>query len=317
MQIKSWENSRVLITGSSGFVGKSLVSYLLSKKAKVLGLSRHPHNLAYEKKVDVANKSTLSAVFKRFKPDVCFHLASEALVESGSVDPYGTFNNNIASALNILEISRRYNIHRLIIASTSHVYGRAPLPYREDEPPKPSRPYETSKTCVDLIAQSYADSYNLPVLIPRFVNIYGPGDLNFSRIIPKTMRSVVNGKNPTMWGGDAKREYLYIDDAIRAYSMLGQITDAHLESNRIYNVGTGKPISVKELMRKIIGMSSQELSVEKIEDGREDELPAQVVSWDKMKRIFDWKPLMNLDRGLWSTLQWYKREQGEKHDSTD
>ena len=237
-------------------------------------------------------------MFKQFKPDACFHLASEALVESGSKEPYGTFNNNITSALNVLEISRSYNIHRIIIASTSHVYGAAPLPYREDEPPRPSRPYETSKTCVDLIAQSYADSFNLPVLIPRFVNIYGPGDLNFSRVIPKTMQSVVNGKNPIMWGGNAKREYLYIDDAIRAYSMLGQITDVQLEKNRIYNIGTGKPISVRDLMTKIIGMSSKELCIDKTEDGREEELLSQVVSWDKMRRSMKWMPRTTLDRGL-------------------
>lgn len=311
MQIKSWENSRVLITGSSGFIGRHLVSYLLGKKAKVLGLSRHPHNVALEKKVDVANKSELLAAYKQFKPDACFHLASESLVESGSKEPYGTFNNNITSALNVLEISRIYNIHRIIIASTSHVYGKAPVPYREDESPRPSRPYETSKTCVDLIAQSYADSFNLPVLIPRFVNIYGAGDINFSRVIPKTMQSVVSGKNPTMWGGNAKREYLYIDDAIRAYGMLGQITDAQLEKNRIYNVGTGKPISVRDLMTKIIGISSKELRIDKTEDGREEELLNQVVSWDKMRGIFDWMPRTTLDRGLWLTYQWYKTIQGE------
>ena len=229
MQIKSWENSRVLVTGSAGFIGRHLLAHLQKKKAIVLGLARHPHNLTVEKKVDVSSKKDLMAVFTQFRPDVCFHLASESLVEAGSRQPYETFNNNITSALNVLEVSRSFNIRRIIIASTSHVYGKAPVPYREDEPAKPSRPYETSKTCVDLIAQSYADSFNLPVLIPRFVNIYGPGDLNFSRIIPKTMMSVVHGKNPTLWGGSAKRQYMYVDDAIRAYSMLGQITDTQLE----------------------------------------------------------------------------------------
>lgn len=306
MQIKSWENSRVLVTGSAGFIGRHLLAHLQKKKAIVLGLTRHPHNLTIEKKVDVSSKKDLMAAFAQFKPHVCFHLASESLVESGSKEPYETFNNNITSALNVLEVSRSFNIRRIIIASTSHVYGKAQIPYREDEPAKPSRPYETSKTCVDLIAQSYADSFNLPVLIPRFVNIYGPGDLNFSRVIPKTMMSVAHGKNPTLWGGGAKRQYLYVDDAIRAYSMLGQITDAQLEKNRIYNVGAGKPISVRELMTKIIALGSQKLSIDKIEDEREDELLNQVVSWDKMRRSMKWMPRTTLDRGLWLTYQWYK-----------
>lgn len=312
MQIKSWENSRILITGSSGFIGRNLVSYFLKKKAKVLGLSRHPYNVAVEKKVDVASKKELLNACVQFKPDACFHLASEALVESGFKEPYETFHNNVVSALNVLEVSRKLKIQRTIIASTSHVYGKTTIPYREDEPPRPSRPYETSKTCVDLIAQSYADSYNLPVLIPRFVNIYGPGDINDSRIIPKTMQRVITGKNPTMWGGSAKRQYLYIDDAIRAYSMLGQITDTNLEKNRIYNVGAGKPISVRDLMMKIIALSTKELSIDKIEDGREEELLEQVVSWEKIKRTLKWMPKTTLDRGLWLTYQWYKTVTGEK-----
>jgi len=233
-------------------------------------------------------------------------LASDAIVEFGSKEPYQTFSNNIVSALNILEASRICHIGRLIIASTSHVYGKASLPYHENEPARPSRPYETSKTCVDLMAQSYADSYNLPVLIPRFVNIYGPGDTNISRVIPKTIQSVVQGKNPTMWGGNAKREYLYIDDAIQAYNLLGQITDVQLEKNRIYNVGTGDPISVRELLLKIIALSSQKLSITKIENGREEELREQIVSSEKIKRVMKWAPQVNLDRGLSLTYEWYK-----------
>lgn len=310
MQITSWANSRVLVTGSSGFIGTHLVEYLLSKKAKVLGISRTPRTPSVEISVDVTNRAAVSEVVGRFKPDACFHLASEALVESGSREPYGTFQNNIISALNILEISRSHNIHRTIIASTSHVYGKAALPYCEDEPARPSRPYETSKTCVDLIAQSYADSYNLPVLIPRFVNIYGPGDVNFSRIIPKTMQSVVRGDNPTMWGGSIKREYLYIDDAIRAYSLLGRITDKQLEKNRIFNVGTGVPISVRDLIAKIILVSSKTLSIDKVDDGRPEELHEQVVSWDKIKRTMKWSPKTDLDSGLKLTYNWYKTEGG-------
>lgn len=312
MQIKSWKNSKVLITGSSGFIGRHLVSYLKSKHATVLGISRHPFDAAIEQKVDVTNKSDVIRIFRGFKPDACFHLASEALVESGSIEPYHTFQNNITSALNVLEASRNVHIKRIIIASSSHVYGKAELPYREDEPAKPSRPYETSKTCVDLIAQSYADSFNLPVLIPRFVNIYGPGDHNVSRIIPKTMMSVLRGENPKMWGGVSKRQYLYIDDAMRAYSILGQITDTQLEKNRIYNVGAGDSVSVRDLIQKIIVLSQKSLRIDKIEEGREEELVEQIVSSEKIKRTLGWVPKVSIDKGLCLTYEWYKTIQGEK-----
>lgn len=297
----------MLVTGSSGFIGRHLTVFLRKEGARVLGVSRHPQDEDIERKIDISVQKEVSDLFQEFKPDVCFHLASEALVEHGSHEPYETFRNNILGAVNILEAARNNRISRIVVASTSHVYGKAPLPYHEDDPARPSRPYETSKTCVDLIAQSYADSFNVPVLIPRFVNIYGPGDLNYSRIIPKTMRSVILGKNPVMWGGSAKREYMYIDDAISAYSKLGKITDEQLEKNRIYNVGSGVSISARDIVNKIILLSGKKLRIKRIQEGREEELPEQVVSSDKIRRVMRWKPQVNINEGLRITYEWYKR----------
>ena len=172
MQIKSWENKRIIITGSRGFIGSHLAEYFKSKGAITLGLSRKTRTAAGNVAIDVTNFTALLAVVKKFKPDAFFHLASDALVESGQLDPYRTFHNNIIGALNVLEVCRARNVSRIIIASTVHVYGNSPLPYVESEAARPSRPYETSKTCIDLIAQSYADSYDLPVLIHTVASDY-------------------------------------------------------------------------------------------------------------------------------------------------
>lgn len=305
MQITSWVSKRVLITGSGGFIGQHLFRYFEKMHANVLGIARHSKTSTHVAYVDLTDKNGLLSVVKAFRPDAFFHLASEALVESGQTDPYYTFHNNIESALNVLEVCRYAQVSRIIMASTVHVYGDSPFPYKEDEPARPSRPYETSKTCADLIAQSYADTYGLSVLIPRFVNIYGPGDMNISRIVPKTITTLLNGENPTLWGGSAKRDYLYIDDALRAYDLLGKITDKQIERNRIFNFATGNSITAKRMIETIIQLMGKNEKIRKTSDKRQHELDNQDVSWIKAQKILNWTPQVSLENGLSKTIDWY------------
>lgn len=307
MQITSWANKRILITGSGGFIGGHLLKYFEKRQARVLGVIRGKKPSDHEVSVNLTDKKKFFYVVDTFKPDALFHLASEALVEIGQSHPYETFHNNIVSTLNILEAGRTFKVPRIIIASTVHVYGRSPMPYTEDEPARPSRPYETSKTAADLIAQSYADNYDLPVLIPRFVNIYGPGDSNLARIIPKTIQSVVRNEQPVLWGGGAKRDYLYIDDALRAYDLLGKISDRQIDRNRIYNFATGKPVTARKLMEMIIALSDKPNSVKRVPEGRINELDRQVVDWSKAKRLLGWSPEVDLIEGLTQTLAWFRQ----------
>ena len=305
MHIASWVNKRILISGSSGFVGSHLLEYFRTKDAKVVGFSRSPKG-SDEHKVDLTDYDRLLSSVREYSPDAFFHLAGEAIVELGQKDPYQTFRNNILGTLNVLEVCRILQIPRIVIASTVHVYGDAPAPYREDEPARPSRPYETSKTSTDLIAQSYADTFNLPVLIPRFVNIYGPGDTNLTRIIPKTICSVLAGEEPTLWGGRATRDYLYIDDALRAYDLLGKISDAQIERNRIFNFATGISVTAKQLMEMIITLTKSNAQIRKVKEGRESELIRQDVSWLKARSILGWSPKVSLENGLKKTVEWYR-----------
>lgn len=305
MEDSFWKNKSVLITGASGFIGTHLSTYLLDKGAHVVMLDKYAKNDSVLP-LNTSYNHSLAAIFHKTKFFACFHLAGVSIVEKGKESPYHTFRINLLSALNILEQCRLWKVQRIIIASTAHVYGDAQVPTTEDEPPRPSRPYETSKTCTDIMAQSYADTFHLPVLIPRFVNIYGPGDTHFTRLIPKTIHAVLHDNKPSMWGGKATREYLYIDDAVRAYDCLGKISDANLEHNRIYNFGTGECVSVQDLIKKIIALSGKNTSIKRSHYGRDDEITAQQVSWSKAKRVLKWKPENSLDEGLIKTIEWYR-----------
>lgn len=306
MPNKDLKNKRILITGITGFVGSNLAIKLRALGADVYGVSRS-QIMKKNLKATIIDYSLIDEYVKKNKITIGFHLAAEALVESGNSDPYQTFKINTIGTLNMLEIARKNNFERIIIASTAHVYSNNRVPYKESYTPKPSRPYETSKACTDLIATSYAETFNLPVLIPRFVNIYGPGDMNFTRLIPKTIKSVLQGENPTMWGGAVTRDYLFIDDAIDAYVKLAQVKIEKIGKNKIFNFGSNNLVSVKDLIERIIVLSGQKVKIERIADAREAEIVKQYVSWNKAKRILNWKPHTELSEGLRQTIMWYKK----------
>lgn len=304
--LKPFKGKKVLITGISGFVGSHLAEKMRGFGADVYGIAKNTSGKQIMKG-DVANQNFTASIIKKWHITICFHLAGESLVEAGQEDPYHTFKTNIEGTLNILESARIYDLERVIIASTSHVYGHNRLPYYEGYTPRPSRPYETSKACTDLIAQSYANSFNLPVLIPRFVNIYGPGDLNFHRLIPKTLQAIFMNKSILMWGGSAIRDYLYIDDALDAYTALALMDVKKNKNNCIFNFGSGVRISVKELIDKIVKLSGKKVIIRKIKERRTEEIQSQYVSFQKAEKILNWRAKTSLDEGLKRTLAWYKR----------
>lgn len=313
MEDNSIKGKNVLITGITGFIGKALAKRLSLEGANVFGISRSVGSDKKNLKADILDYIKLNKFIKDSKIDICFHLASSSLVEEGQIHPYRTFKINTEGTLNILESARNNNLEKVIIASTAHVYGENKIPYLESYVPRPTRPYETSKACMDIIAQSYATSFSLPVLIPRFVNIYGPGDLNSQRLIPKTIKSVLGGSKPKMWGGEIVRDYLFIDDAIEAYVKLAKLDIKYIGENGIFNFGSSNHISVKDLIEKIIKISGKKLKIEKTPQERNKEIESQYVSWKKAKQLLEWEPKTTLDEGLAKAIAWYSKFANSKN----
>lgn len=307
-----WDEKTVLITGANGFVGSHLAKRLLAENAKVIALSKKEEKTlsgTINEIASVEDFHKLNDIVGKNKVSIIFHLAAQPIVEIGQENPLNTFEVNIRGTWNILEVARKNNIQKVIVASTVHVYGDNPkVPFKEKYFPQPSRPYETSKACADLLAQSYADTYDLPVEIPRFANIYGPGDFNLSRLIPKVIINILKGKQPEVWDIGSIRDFLYIDDAINAYLILAQKQFVGEKRLRVFNFGAGKPIKIYDLVLKIIQLVNKDIKIktETPPEGRFSEIQKQYASIAKAKRELGWYPTVTLEEGLSRTIKWYK-----------
>jgi len=318
-----WKNKKVLVTGGNGFVGANLSNRLAKMGARVFILEK---NTLKSKKLlknevsifgkkreliigDICNKKFIENIFNTNDFEICFHLAAKPLVLEGNADksPLSVFKVNIMGTLNILEAVRKNKKVGLIIASTSHVYGKNKLPFLEEYFPKPSSPYETSKACADILAQTYKNYYALPIAIARFINIYGPGDLN-KRIIPKTIKLLFQNKPPILYDTKTKRSYLYIDDAIDGYITLAENLNKlpKKDSNIIFNFGTSEIYSSKDLMKKIMFlMNKSNVKPDIVTGVRKKEIATQYLSIKKAKKILGWYPKFSLERGLEKTIEWH------------
>lgn len=297
-----WRNKKVLVTGANGFVGQRLIYFLKKINAKVFSVT--------SKNGSVEDFSNVDNLIKKNDIKIVFHLAAQSVVELGQQQPIKTFEVNIKGTWNVLEASRVNKVDKVIVASTAHVYGNNPnLPFKESYFPRPSRPYETSKACADLLAQCYADSFDLSVEIPRFVNLYGPGDLNFTRLIPGIIKKITDGKNPKVWDMGAVRDFLFIDDAINAYLLLAE-QKASSKGIRVINFGSGKPIEIVDLVEriiKLIGNPKIKIDLIKSPKQRAREVLKQYVSIEKAKKELNWQPKVSLDDGLKETIEWYRK----------
>lgn len=321
-----WNNKKVLITGANGFLGSHISIALLKNGARVAGIVKENPENSYLKialkeihnpkikiiKCDIANFKALFRIFINFKPDICFHLAAQPIVGIANKSPLSTFETNIKGTWNILEITRLSRTRAAVVASSDKAYGEhKKLPYKEDAALLALHPYDSSKACADMLTRCYAHTYGLNTAVTRCANIYGPGDFNFSRIIPDTIRLAILGQNPVIRSdGTPLRDYVFIEDIVNAYLVLSEyLYKGNIRSGEIFNFGTGKPISVLALVDKVLQVSDRKdlkpviLSKRKIKG----EIDRQYLSSLKAQRLLNWKCSYSLDSGLRITYKWYKK----------
>lgn len=261
-------------------------------------------------KIDIKNYKLVEDVFRQFRIDTCFHLAAQPIVGEANRSPIPTFESNIEGTWNILEAARKAKISGLIVASADKAYGEhKKLPYREDSALRALRPYDASKACADILSRTYAHTFNLPVAVARCSNVYGGGDINFSRIIPDTIRAVLNNRHPVIKSnGKVFRDYIFINDVIEAYLALAEAVGRKEIRGEAFNFGLGKPVSVSEVVEKIIKISGRVKLMPVIlgQVNLGGEIDKQFLSIKKAKRLLRWQPRYGLEQGLKLTIDWYR-----------
>ena len=317
----AWRNRRVLVTGCNGFLGSWVCAALVEAHAEVVGLIRDvlPDSQLVRSgtmaRMTMASGAledypTLERLFNECEIDSCFHLAAQAIVGTASRLPRSTFESNIRGTWHVLEAARRYGrVQRLVIASSDKVYGTKPeLPYREEDPLVGRHPYDASKVCADLLAQSYVHQYRLPIGIARCGNFYGPGDLNYSRIVPGTIRSLIWDEPPIIRSdGTYLRDYFYIEDAADAFLTLGAALDREDIRGQAFNFGTERPTSVLEVVEALVCLSGKSHLLPKILNEVADEIHEQYLSCQKAERLLGWRFTTKLPEGLAKAYAWYEQ----------
>lgn len=321
--MSEWQGRRVLVTGAYGFLGSHLIEALLQQKAQVVGLVRDCPAESYlglrglDRRItvitgDITNLEACRRAVNEHEIEVVFHVAAQALVGLANRSPYSTFESNIRGTYTLLEacrelLERASPLRSIVVASSDKAYGdQAQLPYREDAPLVGLNPYDASKSCADLLARAFHKTYGLPVAVTRCANLYGPGDLNFSRIVPSTLKSVIEGERPLIRSdGSPQRDYLYVRDAVDGYLTLAQAVITAGAGGKAYNFGTGVPVSVLELVDQIILAAGSDLRPD-VRGTASSEIQNQYLDPTRAREELGWEARTPLAQGLADSYSWYK-----------
>lgn len=315
-----WLDRPTLVTGASGLIGGWLVSRLLAAGADVVCLVRDwvPQSELVRNKLidkvkvvrgDVRDQETAERTLGEYEIDTVIHLAAQTIVGIANRNPVSTFQTNIAGTWSLLEACRRSPaVKQIVVASSDKAYGdHEVLPYTEDATLQGKHPYDVSKSCADLIAQAYATTYQLPVGITRCGNFYGGGDLNWNRLVPGTIRSVLRGQRPVVRSdGLFIRDYFYAEDGAIANMILAErlAADPQLRG-QAFNFSNETQSTVLELVDRILALLNSDLRPD-VRNEASNEIRHQYLSAAKAKRLLGWQPLFTLDEGLSRTIAWYK-----------
>jgi CDP-glucose 4,6-dehydratase len=315
-----WQRKRVLVTGCTGLLGGWLTQWLVTAGADVVGLVRDAvpgsnfHRLGLADRVatvrgELEDYAVIDRILNEYEVEVVFHLGAQTIVGIANENPLSTFSANITGTWNVLEAARRSTrVKAIVLASSDKAYGtHAELPYRETAPLIGRHPYDVSKSCADLIAQAYWESYRTPVSITRCGNFYGGGDLNFNRIVPGTIRSLVDGQSPVIRSdGSMIRDYFYIKDAVNAYAMLAEKLLSGQAGGEAYNFSNEIQMTVRELVALICELFDGPVREPIVLNEATNEIPHQYLSAEKARTELGWRPQHTLREALGETIAWYK-----------
>ena len=315
-----WQSRTVLCTGATGIVGGWVVHELLAAGAHVVALVRDTDPRVEFFRSAAAAQTTivhgqlqdyalLERTINQYEIDTVVHLGAQAIVSAAARSPLETFESNIRGTYNLLEACRVHSdlVKRIAVASSDKAYGdHSGQPYTEDSPLLARHPYDVSKSCTDLLAQTYAYTYALPVTIARCGNIYGGGDLNWTRLVPGTVRSLFQGEQPLIRSdGSYVRDYLYVKDAASAYLTLAEHAADEGVRGEAFNFSAGNPLSVLDLVSCIAQLMGKRHLQPRILNYAKHEIPHQILRSDKAHQRLGWRPRYTLEQGLLETIDWY------------
>ncbi len=320
-----WRDRAVLVTGATGLLGGWLTQRLLQSGASVVCLVRdwvpacelvRTGQLERVNVVrgDVTDAAVIERTLGEYEVQTVFHLAAQTIVGIANRNPVSTFESNVQGTWNLLEACRRSPlVSAIVVASSDKAYGdQTVLPYNEDMALQGRHPYDVSKSCADLIAQTYAATYDVPVGITRCGNFYGGGDLNWNRVVPGTIRSVIREERPIIRSdGQYIRDYFYVEDAAAAYMLLAErLTEERSLRGLAFNFSNELQITVLELVQKILEKMGSNLTPE-VQNQASNEIRHQYLSAERARQLLQWRPQFTLDEGLERTIAWYRAFFGE------
>jgi CDP-glucose 4,6-dehydratase len=308
-----------LVTGAEGFAGSWLCRELLAEGWTVAGYDRGRSRSGLELqgiegdvetvRGDVRDREAIAGAIERVGATAVFHLAAQTLVGEANASPRPTLETNVMGTWAVLEAARHAELGAVVVASSDKAYGaHEELPYREDAPLRPTFPYDVSKAAADLIARSYWHTYGLPVAVTRFANIYGGGDLNFSRLIPEAAIAAIDGRAPVIRSdGSPERDFIHAEDAARAYVAIARAVENGPGRGEAFNAGAGRPYSVREVLELIARVAGAAAEPDYRGSGTpEGEIDRQFLDSGKIRELTGWAPRVDLEEGLRLTVEWYR-----------